>query len=279
MPGPTNLEFERAKRNPVTGSGLVLQDWFVDGIQGLPDDEDLPEDLPGNDMPRFETGIEELDRKLGGGLVGMSALIGESGLGKSIFAMSTSVAACRSGWQSILLNTELTSTNTLQRLRRCANYSQEVPSYLANGRWRSMNLHTYRNPLLVAQSIASKIQVSSNRVLLILDSLQAFVSMNARGSFFGDMGDWVNALRLVSKASEGRIACLVISEAKTNAKYDRGDKLRHATDMCIWMEPVQDAITFEIIKQRHGPKFETTAHRLDWERSRFVPAEATYGGA
>ena len=95
------------------------------------------------------------------------------------------------------------------------------------------------------------------------------------------MTQWIESLRGVSLASNGRIASLVISEE--NAKgQDKGDKLLYAADTCIRVERVKtdgDAkhVKFEVVASRYGPEVETRAHLLDWQRSRFECAEASNG--
>ena len=165
---PTNLESERDARGAVTGPGIMLRSWLVEGQDDLEDDVHVAEDLPSPTMPVFSSGVLELDVAVD--LVGMTGLIGRSKLGKSFFAMSCAVASCRVGWQVIYLNCELPGGVLVQRLRDCAAYQTKVPEYLADGMWRSRTLRGYRTPLLIAEWIAEHVKLRSTRVLIVLDS-------------------------------------------------------------------------------------------------------------
>ena len=270
----TNLDTERGKRHDVTGLGLRLREWVTQHADEIPDDLYFASDLPEPGQPKFPSGIPELDTHTQ--LEGLTALIGGPKLGKSFAALNASVAATRRGWQVIYLNLELPRGEMMRRLRACAEYTTEIPPYMQDERWRGWTMYCYRNPLLFAQQVAAQIQVQSTRVLIVMDSLQRLLAM-CHGDYFVEMQNWIEALRHASLVSGGRIASYVVSEQAAHG-YDKGDKLRYAADVCLKVEPVcEGVVTFEVLTSRYGPRVKTSAHKLDWERARFLPAEAELG--
>ncbi|MHB1315679.1 MAG: DNA repair protein RadA [Christensenellales bacterium] len=80
----------------------------------------LIKELPGTDQPRFQSGIEELDRVLGGGIVyGSTVLLGgDPGIGKSTLLLQACDRVARSGGRVLYLSAEESALQIKLRANR-----------------------------------------------------------------------------------------------------------------------------------------------------------------
>ncbi len=258
------------------GPGLLLRGWLVEGTQDSTDDVDrVAEDLPEARGPRFPSGVEQLDRRMFGGLEGLTACVGGPKLGKSHFAMRCSIAACQDGWQSIYLNAELRPGELQRRLHDAAGYTGQPPAYLRGGRWRAYTPMGARAPWIFVDKLAKDIRATSNRVLFVLDSINRMVSIGKQNNYFADMTEWIEMFRVATLVSNGRIAALIVAE-ESRAGIDKGDKLRYASDVFLQIKRVENGptIKFEVPLSRSGPPVWTDPHRLEWKCSRFEREES-----
>ncbi|MFN3868802.1 MAG: ATPase domain-containing protein, partial [Hyphomicrobiaceae bacterium] len=122
--GDWNTLVEEASGSPPTGSGIA---------KASPGRKVVLETLAGEtaESPRFSTGLAELDRVTGGGVVPGSALLigGEPGIGKSTLLLQLSAAVANSGRRALYFSGEEAAAQV--RLRADRLGLREAPVALA----------------------------------------------------------------------------------------------------------------------------------------------------
>ena len=110
--GEWNTIAEEAPLSQGPGRGLGAQRGKVIPLSGLATDEPPP--------PRGPSGIAELDRVLGGGLVPGSAILvgGDPGIGKSTLMLQTAAAFARAGANAVYLSGEEAGAQLRMRAQR-----------------------------------------------------------------------------------------------------------------------------------------------------------------
>ncbi|MCA9757679.1 MAG: DNA repair protein RadA [Candidatus Eisenbacteria bacterium] len=179
------------------------------------------EDVPLNAVPRLETGIHELDRILGGGLVpGAVVLIGgDPGIGKSTLLLQAAGRLVARGVSALYV----TGEESAGQIRLRAERLREVPPGLL--------VHTETN----LEEVAQAVEEIRPRVLVV-DSIQtAFLPgvASAPGSVTQVRE---SALALIDLAKRRGISVLLVGHVTKEGAIAGPKTLEHMVDAVVYME-------------------------------------------
>jgi DNA repair protein RadA/Sms len=196
-------------------------------------------DVVADDAERFDTGIAELDRVLGGGVVrgGVTLLGGEPGIGKSTLLMQAVAGVAASGKRVLYVTGEESAAQVAMRARRLG-----VPDSLL------LLATTDVNDALHALSV-------ERYDMAVIDSIQTLRSADLESSAgsVGQLRDVAN--RLTEYAKTKHVALFVIGHVTKDGSLAGPKMLEHLVDTVLSFEG--DAThAFRIVratKNRFGP--------------------------
>ncbi len=204
--------------------------------------------------PRLASGIAELDRVFGGGLVPGSALLlaGDPGIGKSTIALQAAAAMARAGIRCVYLSGEEALDQVRLRARRLG--LAEAPLALAAA-------------ASVRDAFASLDEQRAD--LVVVDSIQTMYLDNL-DSAPGTVGQVRGAgQELIRHAKRSGTVCLLIGHVTKEGQIAGPKVLEHMVDAVLYFEG-ERGHRFRIlraVKNRFGPTdeigvFEMTGHGL-----------------
>jgi DNA repair protein RadA/Sms len=190
------------------GSGRPVDFVNLDGSAELP--------------PRCPTGIAELDRVLGGGLVPASAILvgGDPGIGKSTLLLQAAAALARSGRRVLYISGEESIEQTRLRARRLG--VQDTPLELA----AAINL----------RDIAASLRTAGDTALVVIDSIQT-MWLDSIDSAPGTVAQ-VRAcsFELIQLAKAGRFAVVLVGHVTKDGAIAGPRVLEHMVDAVLYFE-------------------------------------------
>lgn len=170
---------------------------------------------------RRSTSIGELDRVLGGGMVGGSAILigGDPGIGKSTLLLQATAALAASGVKTLYVSGEESAQQIRMRAERLG---------LADSRAWVLCETSLERILEIAQSLAPDV--------IAVDSIQT-VSSAELASAAGSIGQVrESAARLVAFSKQGGAACFLVGHV-TKEGYLAGPRvLEHMVDTVLYFE-------------------------------------------
>jgi DNA repair protein RadA/Sms len=181
-------------------------------------------DLAGNaePAPRCPTGIAELDRVLGGGLVPASAILvgGDPGIGKSTLLLQTAAALARGGRRVFYISGEESIEQTRLRARRLG--VAEAPLELA----AAINL----------RDIAASLQSAGDAALVVIDSIQT-MWLDAIDSAPGTVAQVrASSFELIQLAKAGKFALVLVGHVTKDGAIAGPRVLEHMVDAVLYFE-------------------------------------------
>ncbi|HEY7577099.1 MAG TPA: DNA repair protein RadA [Acetobacteraceae bacterium] len=172
--------------------------------------------------PRCPTGIAELDRVLGGGLVPASAILvgGDPGIGKSTLLLQAAAGLARAGQQVTYISGEESIEQTRLRARRLG--VQDAPLRLA----ATINL----------RDIAASLQSTGDMALVVIDSIQT-MWLDQIDSAPGTVAQ-VRAcsFELIQLAKAGRFAIVLVGHVTKDGAIAGPRVLEHMVDAVLYFE-------------------------------------------
>lgn len=193
--------------------------------------------------PRLASGIAELDRVFGGGLVPGSALLlaGDPGIGKSTIALQAAAAMARAGIRCVYLSGEEALDQVRLRARRLA--LADAPLALAAA-------------ASVRDVVASLAEERAD--LAVIDSIQTMY-LDSLDSAPGTVGQVRGAgQELIRHAKESGTVCLLIGHVTKEGQIAGPKVLEHMVDAVLYFEG-ERGHRFRIlraVKNRFGPSDE-----------------------
>jgi len=204
--------------------------------------------------PRWPSPIPELDSATHGGVYGVTALGGDAGSGKSMFAASVALKTALRGERAVYVAAEMTKAQNLSRFGwlgaqwgypagrviECLGHSLVVLEPEQRLGFEDFAMHIGR--WLMGQTDA----------LLVVDSINSLL-----GHFADALGYWERFERLLGamvetrKRSEGRLCALIISELNQDG-VSKGRRLEYAADLMLHMKqtPTPRVVKLKLVKNR-----------------------------
>ncbi len=209
----------------------------------------------------FSTGVSELDRVLGGGVVAGSTtlLFGEPGVGKSTLALMSLRALARSGTAVLLIAAEESTSQVAQRARRMG----DVPAGL---------------DVAATTDVAAAEQLLRDRrpVLAVIDSISA-LSDDALASVAGSVPQVRHAAeRLCAVAKSTGTALVLVGHVTKDGELAGPRTLEHLVDTVVRIEGDRHgSLRFlRALKHRFGPTGEVGLLEMVQEGLRDLPDAA-----
>ena len=172
--------------------------------------------------PRTETGIQELDRVLGGGLVPASAVLvgGDPGIGKSTLLLQAAARLAGSGQHILYVSGEESIEQVRLRARRLG--IAEAPLKLA----ASVNL----------RDIAASLEEAKDATLVVIDSIQT-MWLDAIDSAPGTVAQ-VRAcsFELIRLAKSAQFALVLVGHVTKDGALAGPRVLEHMVDAVLYFE-------------------------------------------
>jgi DNA repair protein RadA/Sms len=196
------------------------------------------------------TGVSELDRVLGGGLVpgAVVLLAGEPGVGKSTLLLEVAAQAARSGRRALYVTGEESTAQVRARADRVGAVADEL--YLA--------AETDLGALLT--------HVDAVRPqLLVVDSVQTFTSAEADGGPGGVTQVRAVADALIRVAKDRDVATVLVGHVTKDGSIAGPRVLEHLVDVVLQFEGERHARLrlVRATKNRYGPADEVGCFDLD----------------
>ncbi len=172
--------------------------------------------------PRCATGIAELDRVLGGGLVPASAVLvgGDPGIGKSTLLLQAAASLARAGKRVFYVSGEESIEQTRLRARRLGVH--DAPLDLA----AAVNL----------RDIAASLQSAGDAALVVIDSIQT-MWLDTIDSAPGTVAQ-VRAcsFELIQLAKAGKFALVLVGHVTKDGAIAGPRVLEHMVDAVLYFE-------------------------------------------
>ncbi len=177
-----------------------------------------------DEPPRLQLGISELDRVLGGGLVGGSLVLvgGEPGVGKSTLLLQAAASRVREGGSALIVSAEESPQQVGIRARR-----------LGISQLSGRRLHLIADPDL-ERIIAAASELRPD--LVVIDSIQTVVCSDVQGAPGGVTQVRESGARLLRFAKESGIAVVLVGHVTKDGGLAGPKLLEHMVDVVLSLE-------------------------------------------
>ncbi|HIE48145.1 TPA: DNA repair protein RadA, partial [Candidatus Bipolaricaulota bacterium] len=230
--------------------------WIGSRPQALPQVKKPP-------LERVSTGIREVDRLLGGGLIPGSVILfgGEPGIGKSTLLLQLAAALAGSGSKVLYVSGEEAPAQVKLRAERLGIQTPEL--YLLSEQ------HLLR--------IVKAIEELSPQVLVV-DSLQTVVARPEGGDIGGVAQVREAAAQLARLAKGLEMTCFLVSHITKGGEFAGPKTVEHLVDVAVYLEGTRegDLRILRSVKNRFGSTNEVAVFQMGEEGLIEVPDPATF---
>lgn len=242
---------------------LASREHLNNSVQEFLEDE-TPEDLP-----RFPSNLEPIDKHFGG-FFGVTSLISEPGLGKTLLAWATALtAAATQKWNVVYYGGELDEGEMIERRARefyvhdtaidGADYLKMVQVGLGQTTFDFCIELCALDPELP--------------ILVVMDSINTIATLSRR-NYLRELENYALWAMMSRRLSRGAASFLLVSETNKRGR-SKGEKLEFWSDLAINMTGKKNelAVDFVISKVRRGQWIHLGTFHRDWATNRFYTEE------
>jgi predicted ATP-dependent serine protease len=231
-------------------------------------------DEEGAQTVRFPSGIGDVNERCGG-FYGVTTIVADTGLGKSMAAIGSAVECALAGIKVVYVNAELPMRPFSHRVKTRVNSSvSEVPlSERAELMRRNFMPYTARGGLSfedITRAVLSCITPKDKRVLVVLDSVNTITEMSDGEDYFemlNRLGLWAMESR---RGSEGDIGWILVSETNQRGEV-KGGKLGFLSDVVLHLAKTdhEEYVKLVVMKGREGGGGDLGQFYREWQTGHF----------
>ena len=265
-----------------TFSGLELADILTETFDTVTESVERGDlEGEGSQTIRYPSGIAAVDKRCGG-FYGVTTIVSDTGLGKSMAAVGASVDAALAGIRVVYLNAEIPLEPFKWRLKArlagaASGYSMEARAarFAENFEWWAVRSGLDLRE--ITRAVLECVKPRDERILIVVDSVNTVTEM-VDDDYFGTLkriGLWAMESRRVS---EGRIGWLLLSETNQRGEV-KGGKLGFLSDMVLHIAKGDhpDYCRLIVQKGREGGGGDLGVFLREWKTGRFI-GEGEQGG-
>ncbi len=274
----TELEHYRGEQKPDIASRLIQA--LHESLQRPAETSSVDplETIPEEYKPKFPTGVTAVDRLTSGGGYGLTTVGGDAKVGKTMFSMGTAVSSARAGWRVIYINAELDRSEAIQAVARFCG-GVKIPQYVTDMMTLVTPDYTF-SPLDAVTRVNESVQFGDDRILIILDSINALVDLSSDGvgpamDYWAANSMWRNFAVRTTRKTLGKIAFLVVSETNKDGAI-KGRSLEFKSDLVIRIQRDKEddgMVSIDVTHSRSTRSGELGRFRRSWLSGKF---EACY---
>lgn len=194
----------------------------------------------GPPMPRYNSGIWQMNKMLEGGWYGYTMVAASQKTGKTILTTRAAVESCRDGWKVFYCWGEGDDRMLMRRLNVCLDLRDDKD----DSRWPEF-MHNFYAPRFdrgqtiedLIRWILEHVDIQEERLLIFVDSVNRLAKIGVRGggSFFDILSDINGVASFLTSQSEGRIGFVAVSE--TNKRGGAvGADIEYAAEVLVQMK-------------------------------------------
>ena len=203
-----------------------------------PKEVSVLKDVKGKELERIQTGIKELDKSLGGGLVGGQVLLlaGEPGIGKSTILLEVA-----SNLDAFYVSGEESLSQIKIRTQRLGVKDDNI---------YCLSETNIDNVLATAENLLLK----SNFKVLVIDSVQTMYTEDLNGTAGTVSQVRECALRLIRFAKKSGIPTILVGHVTKDGSVAGPSTLMHMVDTVCWFEGERQSNMriLRVLKNRFG---------------------------
>jgi len=243
---------------------LASRDRLDSTVQEFADD-----DVTTDELPRFPSTLEPVDR-IYGGFFGVTSLIAEPGTGKTMLAWAAALtAAATQRWNVVYFGGELDAGEMIERRAREMTVHE---SALAGVNYLTMvQVGIGQTPFDFCVELANL--GADLPILVVVDSINTIATLSRR-DYLRTLEDFALWAMMSRRLSRGAASFLLVSETNKKGK-SKGEKLEFWSDLAINMsgKPDETAVDFKITKIRRGKWEPLGTFYRHWDSNRFYSDE------
>ncbi len=209
-------------------------------ISPLPVDIRNLEKRVGPPMPRYNSGIWQMNRMLEGGWYGYTMVAAFQKTGKTILATRAAVESCRDGWKVFYCWGEGDDRMLMRRLNVCL----DLPDDKDDANWPEF-MHNFYAPRFdrgqtiedIIRWIIQRIDIEEEKLLIFVDSINRLAKIGVRngGKFFDILSDINGVASFITSQSAGRIGFVSVSENNKRGGAVGAD-IEYAAEVLVQMK-------------------------------------------
>jgi predicted ATP-dependent serine protease len=218
-----------------------------------------------DDLPHFPSNLEPIDNQLGG-FFGVTSLIAEPGVGKTMLAWATALAAAATQkWNVVYFGGELDVGEMIERRAREMTFHASAidgADYL-----KMVHVGIGQEPIDFCYELCWL--DPELPILVIMDSINTIATLSRR-DYLRTLEDYALWAMMSRRLSRGAASFLLVSETNKRGK-SKGEKLEFWSDIAINMTGKKDetAVDFTISKIRRGKWIHLGMFHRHWASNRF----------
>jgi len=239
---------------------LASKDLLPSSVQVFDENEPVIDTLP-----RYPSTLEPIDHAFGG-FFGVTSLIAEPGIGKTMLAWAVALqAAATQKWNVVYFGGELDEGEMIER--RAREMTQHPDAIEGADYLRMVQVGLGQTPFDFCVELAGL--DPDLPILVVMDSINTIATL-AQRDYLRTLERYALWAMMARRLSRGAASFLLISETNKRGN-SKGEKLEFWSDIAIHMGGKKDeaAVDFTIKKIRRGKWIPLGMFHRDWNSNRF----------